>query len=51
MDRTETLRIEEGMYNLVRELVYSSEPTKYAGGDLVTVRPIHVSKVLKEVPK
>jgi hypothetical protein len=49
IDSIETLHLVEGMLNLVREHVYSSETGKYTGGSLATVRAIHVPKVLNEV--
>lgn len=39
------------MLNLGRDLVYSSELGKYAGGSLDTGRAIHVPKVLYEAPE
>jgi len=42
---------------MVRELVYSSETGKYAGGSLATIRIIHVPKVfergaeVREIPR
>lgn len=50
IDCMETLHLEEGLLNPVRELVCSSETGRYAGGSLATVRAIHVPKVLNEVP-
>jgi len=51
IDGIENLHLDEGMFNLVRELVYNSETRKYASGSLATLRAIHVPKVLNEVPE
>jgi hypothetical protein len=51
IDYIETLHLDEGVLNVVRELVYGSETGKYAGGSLATVRVRHVRKALNEVPE